>query len=261
MNHKKLRELQNIQYEILKAVDVICKKYNIKYYLIYGTLLGAVRHRASIPWDYDIDIAMSREELNKFLKVQNELKSPLRLEHMCYSTINYAGLTRVVEPLVEGHGDVHIDIFVLDYAKNKNQICYKVSSRFCKFLHISKLSELEKSIIEDYFKNQPLKRGIVKLSRVVNKLMGGSEKIEKVIYNMLVSKTPTNNYLILEDSRKLLNKEYFDTTLMLKYEDALYPCPADYDKLLKIWYGDYMQIPPEGQKYIEEENELRKNNS
>lgn len=48
---------------------------------------------------------------------------------------------------------------------------------------------------------------------------------------------------------------------MLQYEDSLYPCPADYDKLLKIWYGDYMQIPPEGQKYIEEENELRKSDS
>lgn len=49
MDHKKLKELQNIQYEMLKAVDVICKKYDIKYYLVYGTLLGAVRHKASIP--------------------------------------------------------------------------------------------------------------------------------------------------------------------------------------------------------------------
>lgn len=109
MDHKKLKELQNIQYEMLKAVDVICKKYDIKYYLVYGTLLGAVRHKASIPWDYDIDIAMPREELNKFLKVKDELEKPLRLEYICYSTIDYAGLTRVIKPNVEGHGDVHIE--------------------------------------------------------------------------------------------------------------------------------------------------------
>ena len=69
MDHKKLKELQNIQYEMLKAVDVICKKHDIKYYLVYGTLLGAVRQKASIPWDYDIDIAMPREELNKFRSI------------------------------------------------------------------------------------------------------------------------------------------------------------------------------------------------
>ena len=67
--------------------------------------------------------------------------------------------------------------------------------------------------------------------------------------------------IILEDIRKLLSKNAFEDNQMLQYEDSLYPCPADYDKLLKIWYGDYMQIPPEGQKYIEEENELRKSDS
>lgn len=69
MNHIELKALQNTQYKMLKAVDVICKKYDIKYYLIYGTLLGAVRHKASIPWDYDIDIAMPREEFKKFRSI------------------------------------------------------------------------------------------------------------------------------------------------------------------------------------------------
>lgn len=261
MDHKKLKELQNIQYEMLKAVDVICKKHDIKYYLVYGTLLGAVRHKASIPWDYDIDIAMPREELNKFLKVQDELEKTLRLEHICYSTIEYAGLTRVIKPNVEGHGDVHIDIFVLDYAKNKSKLVFKLSSYFCTLLHMAKLSEFEKDIIEHTFSNQPLKKAVVKLSRIVNKLMHGSANVEKNIYNITVSNVPRENYIILEDIRKLLSKNAFEDIQMLQYEDSLYPCPADYDKLLKIWYGDYMQIPPEGQKYIEEENELRKSDS
>lgn len=126
---------------------------------------------------------------------------------------------------------------------------------------MAKLSEFEKDIIEKTFSNQPLKKAVVKLSRIVNKLMHGSANVEKTIYNITVSNVPTENYIILEDIRKLLSKNAFEDIQMLQYEDALYPCPADYDKLLKIWYGDYMQIPPEGQKYIEEENELRKSDS
>ena len=91
--------------------------------------------------------------------------------------------------------------------------------------------------------------------------MHGSANVEKNIYNISVSNVPTENYIILEDIRKLLSKNAFVDIQMLQYEDGLYPCPSDYDKLLTIWYGDYMQIPPEGQKYIEEENELRKSNS
>lgn len=64
-----LRKLQMIQLEMLLEVDRICKKHNIKYCIIAGTLLGAVRHRGFIPWDDDADVAMLRTEYEKFCKV------------------------------------------------------------------------------------------------------------------------------------------------------------------------------------------------
>lgn len=54
MLHSELKELQSLQYDILKYIDRICKKNNIEYFLVFGTLLGAVRHQGTIPWDYDI---------------------------------------------------------------------------------------------------------------------------------------------------------------------------------------------------------------
>lgn len=57
-----VEELKQIQLDILKFVDKFCKENNLKYYLAYGTLLGAVRHKGYIPWDDDIDIIMFRED-------------------------------------------------------------------------------------------------------------------------------------------------------------------------------------------------------
>ena len=70
-----LKELQNIQMEILVEFDRICKKNNIKYQLFAGTLLGAIRHKGFIPWDDDIDVCMLRKDYIKFL---NACESDLR---------------------------------------------------------------------------------------------------------------------------------------------------------------------------------------
>lgn len=146
MNHKELRKLQNIQYSILQDVDEVCKKHNISYFLVYGTLLGAVRHKASIPWDNDIDIAMKREEYEKFLKVVEELLSKYELRHICYSEIKYASLSRIIKN-DKLFGDVHIDIFIMDNARIVSPILSKISGVIGRFLQIAKLSEFEKNII------------------------------------------------------------------------------------------------------------------
>src|SRR5690554_145751 len=67
-NHSEL-EFKKIQIEILEEVKRLCKKHDIKWYAIGGTLLGAIRHGGYIPWDVDIDIAMMREDYEKFSDV------------------------------------------------------------------------------------------------------------------------------------------------------------------------------------------------
>ena len=64
----KTKKIWNIELDMLKLLDDICKKYSLKYFVAYGTLLGAVRHKGFVPWDDDIDVFMLRDDYNKFSK-------------------------------------------------------------------------------------------------------------------------------------------------------------------------------------------------
>ena len=75
-----IKEIQKIDYEMVKEFVKICKKYKFKYYIIGGTLLGAIRHQGFIPWDDDMDIAMPREDFEQFLVcASKELPNNLEL--------------------------------------------------------------------------------------------------------------------------------------------------------------------------------------
>ena len=74
-----LDEVKKIQLEILAYIDSFCKKNNISYFINYGTLLGAVRHKGFIPWDDDIDISMDREHYNMFIEKFNQDSSKYKI--------------------------------------------------------------------------------------------------------------------------------------------------------------------------------------
>ncbi len=70
MNRNELstREIQDVSLEILKQVADICEELNLRYYLMYGTLIGAIRHHGFIPWDDDVDIMMPRPDYERLLE-------------------------------------------------------------------------------------------------------------------------------------------------------------------------------------------------
>ena len=88
-SNKVLRKLQLTQLEILTEVVRICHSNKLRYYLIGGTLLGAIRHKGFIPWDDDLDIAMPRKDFVKFISIcRTELNSRYFL-HYYTTDFNY----------------------------------------------------------------------------------------------------------------------------------------------------------------------------
>ena len=81
-NQQQLRAAQLKQLEMLKEIVGLCRRHQITYWLEGGTLLGAVRHGGFIPWDDDIDIAMTKEDLDRFTEIaRKELPDHLFIQN------------------------------------------------------------------------------------------------------------------------------------------------------------------------------------
>lgn len=135
MDDSKLRALQLCELEILNEFVRVCERHNLRYFLVGGTLLGAVRHQGFIPWDDDIDVGMLREDYEKFSKIaQVELseqyfyQSPQTDPHyfLTYNKIRKHG-TQVYEERFRNsnfHKGVFIDIFPLDFCPKPSVFCH-----------------------------------------------------------------------------------------------------------------------------------------
>ena len=136
MEKYKLKKLQELEFDILKQFIEICDKYNLNYSLAYGTLIGAVRHKGFIPWDDDIDVAMSRADYDKFCKIMES--QPLEgyffqsyiTEPQCgliFSKIRKDNtvLSEIYSHHINMHQGVWIDIFPYDKVSN-NKIKRKI---------------------------------------------------------------------------------------------------------------------------------------
>ncbi len=112
-----LRDIQLSTVKMLLEVDKICKEHNIKYWLDFGALLGAVRHKDYIPWDDDIDIGMMREDYEKFVEIFNKLTSDknLYVEKCCSGK----GTCNILKVHHKKFPHIFLDIFPYDFYVEK----------------------------------------------------------------------------------------------------------------------------------------------
>lgn len=166
--YEHLNAIQKIGLSILKEIIAICKRHDLTYYVYGGTLLGAIRHQGFIPWDDDVDIAMSRKDFEKLKQYQNEFP-----QYMFLDTIQQKGHQWTAAHVVDtryklevGKGmkkatmSVWVDILIIDGVPNPGTFKYKIFSAayltarlLYKFSNFSNEVDLEKdrSAIETFF--------------------------------------------------------------------------------------------------------------
>lgn len=171
MTDNNFEQVHRIVLRMLKVFDIICSKFNIDYWLDYGTLLGAIRHNGFIPWDIEADIGILRSDFDRFLKYgvnylpddiffqtketdKAYINSSLYIEAKLrdkYS--NYVGFSKA-NPNCKWHNGIQIDIFVYDLDNKMNNCLTNAYERiFTKnksYLEFSELEYLNKRVFVDY---------------------------------------------------------------------------------------------------------------
>ena len=254
-------EVKEIELKMLNSFHQFCEENNLTYYLAYGTLLGAVRHKGFIPWDDDIDIYMIRKDyeyvINNFnKKIKDETIGVISIKQNDKFYVPFAKIinnkTFVSEKVTEKCPiGVWIDIFPLDNmsSKYKKALLLIKKVRFFKILNLIKVYTfkgraknfyefLEKTIcklvkkIIFFIKNKDIITKIDKLSQKYN-----NEENSKYI-----------GYVAEFIGNNIMQKEWFKERVLLDFEGYKFWCPKEYDKVLKFCFGDYMKLPPENKR-------------
>ncbi len=251
-----LRRLHEKELEIFKEFKNICTKYNLKYYLSGGTLLGAVRHKGFIPWDDDIDVSMPYSDYKIFLEVApKELNEMFFLQTaesesgFCapFAKIRLNNTTFLDSQFAKRHINhgIWIDILPLIYTKNTAVKRKKQIIRFCKAIQMDDLIASNQTAIESEYG-----RKTIKYLKILHKCL--PFRIRKIIGIRLIkavcSSKPADYCFEVGGIGHLFPSRIFGEPVSVQFEDDFCSAPSNFDEYLTIVFGDYMQLPPEDQR-------------
>ena len=261
---EELKKLQNTQMELINEVDRICKKCGIKYNMVGGTMLGAIRHQGYIPWDDDADIGFLREEYEKFREAcKTELDNKYYMQDFRdtpgyrwgYGKLRKKGTLFL--RLNQGHmpfeKGISIDLMPFDNVPDNGilrwihfGLCFafrkvfwseagRISekNKYKRFLYVI-LSKIPEKIIKKYF----------------TKFITLCEGKRTDLVRILTFPTPKGKGLFG------YKREWYDELLLYKFDRFSLPGAKDYDGYLRVKYGDYMKLPPENKRKVHPVSEI-----
>ena len=248
-NNKKLKEKE---LEVLNTFDKICKKYNLKYYLAYGTLLGAIRHNGFIPWDDDIDIHMLSSDIIKIHKILE--KENIReyyyqdklTDKYYYNYWSKFGMENTTwmpkDRITDCKYGICLDIWPLFPANNNFFDKIRISI-FTKLFIVTS----SKYYVLNNKKSNPLGKLFHKI--VPDKL---NDILYKMSFNILSNKKKYKyfvTYDITNDKNYYFKREEIEGNRTHIFEKKEYNIPNKAEYYLETFYGDYMTPPEEKDRY------------
>ncbi len=249
------QELKDIQLDILKRFDEVCRNNNLEYSLAYGTMLGAVRHKGFIPWDDDIDVVMKRADYNRLMDLQYEDEN-YAVKDYRHSASYYYPFAKMIDKRtvlyeqgrIDKNMGVYIDIFPLDYCNFTSSHEYqaykdKTNKYYINafFMGTSIKSHFLKRSFKEFVKciilivTYPFKKAYLKKSESVNSQFNHGSHIDCFT-------------TIVPQDRLPLNASCYDGIQYTEFENNHFPIYKSYDVILTELFGDYMTPPKKSEQ-------------
>lgn len=249
-----IQQVWATEQEILDVIHKVCTENGLRYSLAYGTLIGAVRHKGFIPWDDDIDIMMPREDYEKLLAIwdqaapkgyilQNVRTDPdftqsftkIRKDHTTFLQFEF-------EREKQYHKGIFVDIFPGDRVapsklERKLQYIACAVNLLYNRGHASG-SEGIVGAVEKFLLKAP-KEKYSKRREAAEKWIRRWNGNTSALYVF-----PST----IECCRRYYPADLFENMRTIEFCGKTYQCVSDPDAILRIDYGDYMQLPPEEER-------------
>ncbi len=235
--------------DILQDIHRFCEGNGLKYYLAYGTLLGAVRHGGFIPWDDDIDIWMPRPDYERMKKEYNHAYyKVLTAETDKHYPLDFMKIhdsrTVVEEDGGDGNWGIFVDVFPLDGTPGEKQwkkTCKKINfmrhlianQRFTRHYTLSKKHRFKKNVS-------------IAIGKILHPFLSLNQLLmkEDVILKSFSIETCSFICDFTDLHPILLKKGFLDYPILLSFEGSYFYAPKDYNGWLTLIFGDYMTPPP-----------------
>lgn len=266
-----IREIQKANFRSLKKLDEICRQYDIPYFACFGTLLGAVRHQGFIPWDDDIDVAMMREDFERLCAVPKEAwgddfvlcapesDDPRHDKLFGRVYVNHSRIQSEIDVRkwrVPATGEAFYtscmcDVFILDRIPDSDEAFHALHRKMLNLARKYRMAKYE------YVESEPSLKGRIK--RLLGRAYGACMRLlHKRPWRVLAQKgdrlaaeTEKGSRVAMLSSGDDFVCEYDEIFPLrsCRFEDMEIPIPKETETLLERNYGDYMQLPPESERY------------
>lgn len=258
----KIEEIREIQLNILRYVDDICRKNNLNYFVVGGTLIGTIRHKGYIPWDDDIDIGMPMKDYKKLIQIINSDKDNKYLMLNPYEHANYYyTFSKIVDTdtnLIENNFNkienmgVFIDVFPLyNLPEDENEL-----KEFEKELRNKEKVLFRNYGFEKYYYDKNIVRKLIKaivyfpehimlknsFEKVMKDIIRTMERYEEIETNAIGSIIPPCSI------KNAMRKEVYVDSTEFEFEGMMIKAPIGYEEYLKKVFGNYMELPPEEER-------------